>query len=215
MYGLFRPFKGLNRRHFALGTVVSLVLVGATAPESDQSKTQANAARPLSTVEMQALERKNGPEIARLRKQLRVAPVSDTEGNRDAYKRLVELAPANAEFKEKLGEYEERLAARARYEENPSEALSLGKVNWTKDGFGSVMIVNSATVTNDAIFDIKDFTLKCVHYAPSGTEIDSNTRTIFEVVPANGTRTIRNFNMGFIASQAESTSCEISNAKRV
>lgn len=85
--------------------------------------------------------------------------------------------------------------------------ITLG-YKWTKDGFGTIMMVDF-TLTNRSPFDAKDITVTCTHYAPSGTEIDSNTRTIYEVVPAHGKKVIKDFNMGFIHSQAASTSCRI------
>jgi hypothetical protein len=80
---------------------------------------------------------------------------------------------------------------------------------WTKDGFGTIMMVDF-TLTNRSPYSARDITVTCTHYAPSGTEIDSNTRTIYEVVPANGKKVVKQFNMGFIHSQAKSSRCEIS-----
>lgn len=79
---------------------------------------------------------------------------------------------------------------------------------WRKDGFGTVMIVDWI-FTNRSPYDAKDITVTCTHYAPSGTEIDSNTRTIYETVPAKGKKMVKGFNMGFIHSQAASTVCKI------
>jgi hypothetical protein len=56
---------------------------------------------------------------------------------------------------------------------------------------------------------VKDLSVKCRHSAPSGTEIDSNQRTIYEVVPANSTKTVHDVNMGFIAPQVVSSRCRI------
>jgi hypothetical protein len=41
---------------------------------------------------------------------------------------------------------------------------------WSKGGFGSVMLANF-TVTNKSDHTFKDFTVKCIHSAPSGTLI--------------------------------------------
>lgn len=91
-----------------------------------------------------------------------------------------------------------------------SKALSNVKLDfkWNKEGFGSVMEANF-TVKNDSDYDVKDLEIKCRHFANSGTEIDSNTRTIYEVVKAHSTRKFNKFNMGFIHSQAASSSCGI------
>jgi hypothetical protein len=84
----------------------------------------------------------------------------------------------------------------------------LEKFSWYKDGFGSVMIANF-TIRNDGDVAVKDIEIQCVHSAPSGTVIDQNTRTIYDLIPAHKTRTFRNFNMGFIDSQASRSNCQI------
>jgi hypothetical protein len=65
------------------------------------------------------------------------------------------------------------------------------------------------TFKNDNDFDVKDVAVQCDHSANSGTVIDRNTRTIYEVVKAHSTKTVRGFNMGFINSQAASTACGV------
>lgn len=82
---------------------------------------------------------------------------------------------------------------------------------WSKSSFG-VMTLNVLTVANRSDYDLKDIEVYCRHSAPSGTQIDSNTRTIYEIIPARGERTFRGFDMGFIHSQASSTACSIRNA---
>lgn len=83
---------------------------------------------------------------------------------------------------------------------------------WHKGGFDSVMIVDFV-FTNPTPRPARDITVTCTHYAPSGTQIDSNTRTIYEAVPAKGKKTVKNFSMGFINSQATSTICKIDNVE--
>jgi 5-keto 4-deoxyuronate isomerase len=78
---------------------------------------------------------------------------------------------------------------------------------WDKEGFGNVMIANFL-ITNPTQYRFKDFEIKCTHKAPSGTVIDSNTRTIYEIVEPNSTKAI-SINMGFIHSQAEKSRCAI------
>jgi hypothetical protein len=79
---------------------------------------------------------------------------------------------------------------------------------WHKDEFGVVMLVDFS-FNNRSPYDAKDISLTCRHFAPSGTEIDSNTRTIYEVIPAHDRKTVKDFNMGFIHSQVSSTICTI------
>lgn len=158
------------------------------------------------------VEEANAAEIARLRQEVASVPSSDANENLRIYKRLVELAPANAEFATKRDEYQARVDARARYADNPEEALEITNFDWSKGGFGSIMIVDRLTLRNDAPFPIKDFVLTCVHQGPSGTDMDSNSRRVYEIVPAQGTKTVREINMGFIHSQATTSECEITGA---
>lgn len=79
---------------------------------------------------------------------------------------------------------------------------------WAKGGFGSVMLADF-TIDNPTPYTIKDIEVKCVHSAPSGTEIDSNTRTIYEMVKPKSKKVVRAFNMGLINSQASSSACRI------
>jgi hypothetical protein len=79
---------------------------------------------------------------------------------------------------------------------------------WRKGGFGSVMEADF-TLKNNSDHDIKDFEITCEHFAKSGTLIDRNKRTIYDVVKAHATRKFPNFNMGFIHSQAASSSCAV------
>lgn len=84
--------------------------------------------------------------------------------------------------------------------------------SWDKEGFGNVMKAKF-TVTNNSQYQIKDIEITCTHYAKSGTRIDSNERTIYDVVPAKGQSTFEKFNMGFIHSQAEKSICVITDLK--
>jgi len=84
--------------------------------------------------------------------------------------------------------------------------------SWGKEGFGNVMEANF-TITNNSEYQIKDIEITCTHYAKSGTRIDSNERTIFDVVPAKSKKKLDKFNMGFIHSQAEKTGCVITDLK--
>jgi hypothetical protein len=79
---------------------------------------------------------------------------------------------------------------------------------WSKGGFGSIMEADF-TITNPTSYKVKDLEVECDHSAPSGTVIDSNTRTIYEVVEPKSKKVIKKFNMGFIHSQAASSSCKI------
>jgi hypothetical protein len=82
------------------------------------------------------------------------------------------------------------------------------KYSWSKGGFDSVMLADFS-IKNASSRSIKDVEIKCRHFAASGTQIDSNTRTIYELIKPNSTKRIPNMNMGFIHSQAKSSSCAV------
>jgi hypothetical protein len=94
------------------------------------------------------------------------------------------------------------------------QSTSITKFSRHKEGFGNVMEA-TFTIKNDGEMPVKDIQVRCTHSAPSGTVIDSNERTIYEIVAAHKSRTFHDFNMGFIDSQAARSSCEISDLSLV
>ena len=90
------------------------------------------------------------------------------------------------------------------------QALNNTDLNFTWNSDFNVM-TGTFTITNKNDFEIKDIEIKCYHYAPSGTLIDSNTRTVYEKIPAKGKKTLKDFNMGFIHSQANKSGCIVEN----
>lgn len=154
-------------------------------------------------------ERRN--EIAALVKELKTIPASEYRENALRYKRLTELDPSNEQFREKYQHYQGKLDQERRWRSNPEDALTIIRWNWSKEGFDNIMIA-TFTIKNNANFDIKDAEITCIHSTPSGTQIDRNTRTIYEVFRAGRTRTIREFNMGFIHTQATRSGCTIVDA---
>jgi len=87
-------------------------------------------------------------------------------------------------------------------------ALVRIKTEWRKEGFDNIMVA-AFTITNGSKYRIKDLDILCEHYAASGTQIDSNRRTLYVSVPAGGRHVEGGFNMGFIHSQAVRTRCGI------
>ena len=87
-------------------------------------------------------------------------------------------------------------------------SLKLDKLEWKKGGFDNIMLL-AATIKNEGTHDVKDLEISCRHSSNSGTKIDSNTKVVFELVKAGKSLRIKDFSMGFIHSQATSTSCQI------
>lgn len=84
---------------------------------------------------------------------------------------------------------------------------------WNKAGFDNVMM-GDFTIHNTNRFDVKDIEITCQHFGKSGTQIDRNRKTIYEVAKAKSKKVVTGFNMGFIHSQAASTSCAVTNVVR-
>jgi hypothetical protein len=105
----------------------------------------------------------------------------------------------------------ERLETLRRARTDPASFLDMVDFTWKKGGFGAVMEA-SFKVKNKSPIGIKDIVFQCDHSGPSGTRMDSNTRTVFDFVNAGATKSFRNINMGFIHSQATSSSCRITSA---
>lgn len=89
--------------------------------------------------------------------------------------------------------------------------LELIGFQWEKDGFGSVMTA-SFQIRNNGPKALKDIEIQAIHYAPSGTRIDSNSRTIYEVIQPGETKAFEKFNMGFIHSQADRSEARLKSA---
>lgn len=125
-----------------------------------------------------------------------------------------EPVPLTAEQKARLQQESEKAEAerQARAKRrNPEKYVEITSFNWSKTGFGSVMEARF-NIYNPLDFDVKDIEITCRHSANSGTVIDRNTRTIYEIIPARSSRYFNDFNMGFIHSQAERSQCEITSA---
>ncbi|MCY1298664.1 hypothetical protein D9M68_623270 [compost metagenome] len=75
------------------------------------------------------------------------------------------------------------------------------------DKFG-VMTANF-TIKNDSEFMIKDVRVKCVNFSKTNTELDTNTRTIYEALYSWETKEIKDFNMGLVHSQRAYSECKI------
>jgi len=101
-----------------------------------------------------------------------------------------------------------RVAANSKaVKERVAASLQLADYKWSKSEFG--ILTASFTFDNSSDYDVKDIEVVCQHSAPSGTRIDSNTRTIYDVFKARSIRTIPNFQMGFINSQSVRSGCSI------
>ena len=91
--------------------------------------------------------------------------------------------------------------------------LSSVKIKSFKSTKEGLLMKADFTIKNDSSLDIRDITVTCTHYAKSGTKINSNTMTINDSIMAGKSKTFKKFNMGFNHSQANSSSCAITDLK--
>ena len=84
------------------------------------------------------------------------------------------------------------------------------KLDYTigKAGFGNILQGNF-TVTNSNKFPVKDIVIRCKNYAKSGTHLNNDEQTIYQVIPKSGKKTFNNVEVGLINPQSDSSSCAI------
>lgn len=93
------------------------------------------------------------------------------------------------------------------------DALADVKLEYKWGKKHDTLMVANFIVINNGYRDVKDIEIECVHSGPSGTRIDSNKRTIYELVPARSRKVFNGFDMGFIHSQAVSSLCTVVDLK--
>jgi len=160
----------------------------------------------------------NQKELIELKSLLSQKKPDAIEDKIQIYNRLVVLDPSNVQYKKEKDKLDSQVQQQEKKENdlklaisNPEQFLEIVKFSWNKQGFGVVMEANF-TIKNTASIDLKDFKIRCEHSAASGTLIDSNNHTIYDVVKANSTKNFRAVNMGFINSQAARSSCTVVSA---
>ena len=127
---------------------------------------------------------------------------------------LASLKDAPSEFKmqaaegEKLaGEWMQKFAAAHQKE---MTNITITRYGWRTEGVGNLMMAEFA-LRNENEFDVKDIEITCIRRADSGTVIDENTRTVYEIVKESSVKTVSNLNMGSIHSDSAQPSCAIVN----
>lgn len=115
---------------------------------------------------------------------------------------------------------EQELAAKRKRDEeeyernrNPATKMSIKSLSWAKSGFGTVALV-TLTIENMNDFAVKDVAISCDFKANSGTKLNTAESTIYETIKAKSSRTFKEFNVGFIHSQASRGGCSIERARR-
>lgn len=164
-------------------------------------------------------------EYQELKKKLENVKALSEQQKLDLYSQLLKHEPENKSFKKEREKYQQivneskrkeaarqlDIANQSEARANPENFLELVDFSWSKEGFGAVMEA-TFVIKNKSPIDIKDISIVCKHSAASGTVMDKNSRVVYEVIKAKSKKTLRNVNMGFIDSQAVSSSCYIDDA---
>ncbi|QHF39585.1 hypothetical protein PspS34_15510 [Pseudomonas sp. S34] len=117
---------------------------------------------------------------------------------------LIVIGAINSSSKPKP---QEEAESPATIKKKVSNEVSL-EYTWKKKSLGAIMEAD-LLIKNNSVADIKDIEIQCNHFAKSETKIDSNNRTIYEIIKAKSESRYLKFNMGFIHDQANSSSCFI------
>jgi len=81
-------------------------------------------------------------------------------------------------------------------------------------GYDNILIIDRLTLTNQNHFPVKDILINVKSYAASGTLLNSKDYTIYDIIPANKSKTFRDINLGFVDSQGRKSNIEIVRAFR-
>jgi hypothetical protein len=73
----------------------------------------------------------------------------------------------------------------------------------------------SFVVHNDNPIALRDIEVTCLSTGPSGSVIDTNARTVFEVVRQRSYLQVDKMNMGFIRTQTTDTNCRVTGFAKV
>lgn len=118
-------------------------------------------------------------------------------------------------------ERERQLAAKMKKDEedyertrNPATLMNIKSLAWSKSGFGTVALL-TLTVENMNKFAVKDIAISCDFSGNSGTKLNTANGTIFETIKASSSRSFKEFNIGFIHSQAARGGCSVESARRL
>jgi len=96
--------------------------------------------------------------------------------------------------------------------EHARDTLKIVRQTAELDGFGSVM-KSTLAIKNTNPFAVKDFTVICAQFAPSGTELPATTATIYEILRPSEIRTFHNVSFGFVSPAAKEYRCFVGTAR--
>ncbi|WP_411819900.1 hypothetical protein ABFZ85_14690 [Hyphococcus formosus] len=165
-----------------------------STPENEQAKS--NAAKQYAD---------------QLWEEVRKIPVSQYEKNLDIYTKLAAVDPTQ-KVKEKQNFYLEKIRLIEEQERYPHNFVVIKNLIWRKTGFGSIAEID-LLIRNDLQRNVKDVSFSCTLRASSGTIVGTKKDTILEVFPAQESKWVVNFSLGFIDKQASNMECLITSVK--
>lgn len=89
------------------------------------------------------------------------------------------------------------------------EVISNERELWWFDSVG----IHNITLKNNSKIDYKDFVINATYYSASETKLSTATQTIYEIIPAWGTKTFKEIKFWYINSQSKSSNIKVSAAK--
>ena len=92
--------------------------------------------------------------------------------------------------------------------------ISIKKVSLRTGAFDTVMLA-SFMIVNDSVYDVKDLEITITSYGKSGTKVDTNKRVLYDIVKSKHSKAFKNFNMGFVHSQANDCEIKVTDLKIV
>lgn len=95
---------------------------------------------------------------------------------------------------------------------DPRYLTYLGSFEWKKGGFDNVALIDFK-ITNNNPVTVKDIEVECDFYAKSGTKLDTNSSTIYDIIEPGKTKLFTDFNIGLINRQANGMDCRIKGVK--
>lgn len=92
--------------------------------------------------------------------------------------------------------------------------VTIQNLTWMEPASASAMNAD-LKIKNASQYTIKDIVIRCGYYDKSGTDIVSNTETIYGLIKPNTSKMFKNVKMRIINSQAEKNGCAVLDFKLI
>jgi hypothetical protein len=154
------------------------------------------------------LERANAKEVKFLVGLLSDMPKDWIENRRDAYSKLVKLAPGNPEYQRRYAiAIQDGILQEAR-DKDPASNIRIVRQGFRVGGFGVAYILD-ITLKNIGDRSWGNFTIKCRNLAASGFELEPTTGVLLDKLRAGQTRRFRHVVLGRLPQQVAKSGCQV------